>query len=362
MLSLERLEEATDELLAAATVGRDWGAALQRLAVAAGARDVAIIRNRAQQLVAATSTPGFAAVLDAQLKGHAPSNSRPVRVRHDLAPGFRVDHDDYTPEQLASDPFYQEVLRPAGLFWHASARLGGAHDDELVICFKRELRSGPYQHEDARRLDRLLTRLKAAVSLGHRPLEAEARDVSWLLHRHGDPVFEFDARGRVRGTLGFTGCADYPVRLVRDRLVAVDDRQAGHLDQAIAAATAFPQRTALVALKHPQSRAYVLHIFPLRSAAPNVFVSTVAVGVLVGPTLQAGRQPLEQSVIFDLFDMTAREAQLAILISEGLALNEIAARMRITIGTARAHLKKVFEKSDTRRQAELVSLIARFLR
>ncbi|MBV9539200.1 MAG: helix-turn-helix transcriptional regulator [Acidisphaera sp.] len=57
--------------------------------------------------------------------------------------------------------------------------------------------------------------------------------------------------------------------------------------------------------------------------------------------------------------LTPREASLAELLARDMTLAEAAAALRITRENARTHLKRIFSKTETRRQAELVSLILR---
>ena len=57
------------------------------------------------------------------------------------------------------------------------------------------------------------------------------------------------------------------------------------------------------------------------------------------------------------FDLTAAEARLAALLAAGDDLRAAAAKLRITYGTARARLAQIFQKTETRRQAELVRLL-----
>ena len=59
------------------------------------------------------------------------------------------------------------------------------------------------------------------------------------------------------------------------------------------------------------------------------------------------------------FGLTLAEAAVAVEIVEGDGLQAAAARLRISLATARTHLAHVFDKTDTRRQAELVSLLLR---
>ena len=57
------------------------------------------------------------------------------------------------------------------------------------------------------------------------------------------------------------------------------------------------------------------------------------------------------------FGLTPAEAGLAHEITRGDGLSRCAHRLGITISTARSHLKHVFEKTGTKRQAELVRLL-----
>lgn len=58
------------------------------------------------------------------------------------------------------------------------------------------------------------------------------------------------------------------------------------------------------------------------------------------------------------FGLTDAQAKLAIEIARGGGLKACTRRLGIAISTGRSHLKQIFEKTDTRRQAELVRLIS----
>ncbi|GAB5452054.1 MAG: helix-turn-helix transcriptional regulator [Halioglobus sp.] len=64
-------------------------------------------------------------------------------------------------------------------------------------------------------------------------------------------------------------------------------------------------------------------------------------------------------VIGRLFDLTPTEASLALLLSQGLSLDEVSGELGISRNTARAHLRAVFAKTGVSRQAGLVRLILR---
>ena len=60
-----------------------------------------------------------------------------------------------------------------------------------------------------------------------------------------------------------------------------------------------------------------------------------------------------------IFGLTPAEAKLAVLISQGEPLADIAEDFHVSMATARKQLASVFQKTRTHRQADLVALLAR---
>lgn len=58
-----------------------------------------------------------------------------------------------------------------------------------------------------------------------------------------------------------------------------------------------------------------------------------------------------------LFDLTETEAKFASALASGLSLTEAADAQGVRISTARTHLARIFQKTDTRQQSQLVSLL-----
>ena len=61
-----------------------------------------------------------------------------------------------------------------------------------------------------------------------------------------------------------------------------------------------------------------------------------------------------------LFDLTAREAELACRLAHAERLTEAAAQLGVSVKTARHYLEAIFRKTGVRRQAELIALIHGF--
>jgi DNA-binding CsgD family transcriptional regulator len=67
----------------------------------------------------------------------------------------------------------------------------------------------------------------------------------------------------------------------------------------------------------------------------------------------------EQDLAFlqRVFSMTAAEARVSAALTQGKSVEEIARAFGVTLGAIRVHLKRVFSKTGTRRQGELISLL-----
>lgn len=63
------------------------------------------------------------------------------------------------------------------------------------------------------------------------------------------------------------------------------------------------------------------------------------------------------SFLESAFQFTDQERKIAILLAKGMDLKEIAENLKISLHTVRTHLKHIYSKTSTSRQAELVKLL-----
>ena len=360
MLDHVRIQTAADGVVEAALAGEPWDEPLLHLAHAAGARDAVLMRNSPTRMMAAFATPEAAEAVAAFAAGRAPPNSRYARVRIGPRDGFRLDHDDYESEELARDPFYQEFLRPAGLFWHANAVLDSFEGEQLELSFKRRIGHGPYAQRDAEALDAILPDLRAASRIARHMLDAETRGMSRLLKARGLLTVEFDRLARVLATHGESRLSHPPVEIVGRRLVAVDRICQPDLDRAIATALAGGNRQiALAALTGADERRYIMQIHPLPGRARDIFLAASAVAVLIERDRPPARSLAFAQPIARLFGLTEREAEVVCLRAEGMEFTAIARILGISPDTARTYLKFAYDKIGISRQAELAALLNR---
>lgn len=69
------------------------------------------------------------------------------------------------------------------------------------------------------------------------------------------------------------------------------------------------------------------------------------------------RPPLPRGILASLFGLTPTESRIAMALLEGLRSEEIADQMGVSPTTVAFHLRNLFQKTDTHRQADLIALL-----
>jgi DNA-binding CsgD family transcriptional regulator len=146
-------------------------------------------------------------------------------------------------------------------------------------------------------------------------------------------------------------------------LRAAKAAQTSELRRLIVQAAGADQRTpaggALLVDRPSMRAAFQVLISPLRAEIGWVGMAwrTPAVLVLM---IDPERPPVAlENHLRTLFRLTRAEARVACTIATGEGLIEVADSLGMLPSTARTHLHRVFEKTETRRQAELVKLVER---
>jgi DNA-binding CsgD family transcriptional regulator len=99
----------------------------------------------------------------------------------------------------------------------------------------------------------------------------------------------------------------------------------------------------------------VVHVLPLfRTAREMLFGADILVAVT---SVRSENLVPSSSILMGLFDLTASEAGLAAALTAGKSLRSAAAVMGISFGSARTYLGRIFAKTGTNQQSQLVSLL-----
>ncbi len=146
-----------------------------------------------------------------------------------------------------------------------------------------------------------------------------------------------------------------PLGLRRGRITAPSG-----VATALAAALAAPRdglarRGLGVPARRADGAEMVLHVLPLDTARP---LADAAAAIFVAPAAHPPPAPL--AAVAALFGLTPAEVRVLELMCAGRASAEVAAALGVAEATVRTHVLRLFDKTCTHRQAELVRLVASF--
>ena len=234
------------------------------------------------------------------------------------------------------------------------------------VSLLRPGRRGAFDDRDVALMKALSPHLQRALRLHQRivDLECERSAVSDCLDRAAFGVILLDATGRVafcnRYARAILARRD-GLSVVQGELLAASHGETSALRKAIAEAIREPRSldgasTGFLAVSRPSLRR-PLSVFVSTLARPqNIFEEPRAAAALFINDPEAEVET-DASILGRLHGLTQSETRLAGRLMHGDSLEEASKVLEITIGTARTHLKHVFEKTGTGRQGELVRLL-----
>jgi len=234
------------------------------------------------------------------------------------------------------------------------------------IALHRTRKAGRYDAQDIERFALLHRHLQRALAIGVRvgSLGAIERFSQEWLDRSDAAIVLLDHNKRVvflnrraqELQLGGDG-----VRLSAAGISLLNKRDNGRLQSLLAQAlmpassSGAPTGGAMSAARPSGKRAYGIFVAPLSSQSPALALCRPAVCVVITDPAREALPPAQH--LQRLFGLTPAEARLAARLAIGEELRVAAEKLGITYGTARSRLAQLFQKTDTRRQGELVRLL-----
>ena len=273
-------------------------------------------------------------------------------------PGFFVEHDFWTPDQLEGKAIYRDFFRPRGLGWSAGTGLQMPTGDHIVFSVEREHSRGPIERERVEALNALRSHLARSALVSARLGLQRAQGANDALTSMGLPALLLDEKATVIAANRLIEQMVEHVQWRAHNRIALTDGRAGELLWAALAALGHHPESAVRSfpLRDADDRAsMVAHIIPVRRSVHDIFTGSYAVLVLT-PVSAPPAPPLE--LMRSLFDLTPSEARVASGLAVGETLEEIAAAGGVAITTVRSQMRQVLEKTGCARQAEVVSLLA----
>ena len=284
--------------------------------------------------------------------------------------GQVVSTDNLMPyDEYRETPFHQEWARPQGLVDSVSAVLDKSVTGVAFLSILRNEANGRVDGAARRRLGLVVPHVRRAVLIGKTIdlRQAEAASLADTLDGMSAGMLFVDSSGRIThaNAAGRAMTADGNVlRAPLGRLVASDPDVNRALQVIFLAAAngdaAIGVRGVAVPLVARDGERYVAHVLPLSSGARrSAGVGYAAAAVLfVQKAALARRSPSE--AIAKTYRLTAMEVRVLLAIVEVGGAPQVAEMLGIGEGTVKTHLKRLYEKTGARRQADLVKIFAGF--
>ena len=347
----------------------DWDTLLDEIKQFLGASAIALIyHDFKQNLGSVLFARGYnQKYLDLYGSHYAHQNVWLARERDYRRPGTIHIGEHLVPEhQLVRTKFYTEWLQPQDLHHRLCAVLSREQATALFLEAMRPRQRAGFDQGDSERCRLLLPHLQRALRMHRRMAELEVeRDAAFraLDQLPWGVVFVDDHRNRLganrhaqeilvagdgltaRGNTLRAELADETARLDWLLSSALDRTGKGSSNAGGTLSITRPSGA------HPLSVVVVpLHIkreaLGERGPIAAIFVTDP------DTPLDSNEQHLRE-----LYALTAGEARLASCLLQGKSVEEAAAAMGITVNTARAYLKRIYNKTGVRRQPELMRLL-----
>lgn len=342
-----------------------WQSALMQLRALVDARFVSLSLMPAlpdQDSVVITSTLNGIEVINRRIKPHYvinPFNNLPndrmVTVEEFLGKGVWEQSE-----------FYRRQIARTGIRYFMGADIRSSEGVQCVFRVARVKGQQPFSESDKALSEMVLPHLKLAVhirSLLDRT-ESERMVYSNAVERMLIGTIILDEKGIItKISLATQKILDRKdgIEVVNGTLrlhSASENRELQRMiEKALGAAGAEAALfTTALSVSRPSGRAklsILVRPIPLGPISPGVHRPSVAVFI------RDPESPLEtpEDVVRQLFGLTPAEASLALLMANGLSLEEAAEKLDIRKNTARAHLRSIFSKTGVTRQTELVRVL-----
>jgi DNA-binding CsgD family transcriptional regulator len=269
--------------------------------------------------------------------------------------------------ELHKTCFYEEWLQPQGFVDTLQASLDKSATDFVCLCFMRNGESGMFDNAARDRLRLIIPHLRRAVLVGQLVERTTAQAATFgdaldgicaglFLVDAGGQIVHANASGQAMLTQGVL------VRGSGGKLTTHDTSAAKGLNEIFSSAArdragSGPQVGA-VPLTGRGGEHYVAHVLSLSAGARRLAgADDRAVAALF--VQKASRDlPSPHNAIAKLYRLTPTELRVLAGIVQVGGAPEVAEAMGISVSTVKTHLRRLFAKTGTDRQADLVKLVA----
>jgi PAS domain-containing protein/DNA-binding CsgD family transcriptional regulator len=365
MATAAEISAAVSLVYEAALEFERWPRALVHISDLLGGTMAALVKgDRATGCVSTLAIRSYAGAREEYAAHYHAHNIAWQQMAH-LPPGASVvDRELFPREAVRRNVCYGEFLKRLDVHSLLTAILVKDRSFSAVATFGRSQRAGEWEGGHCEIMHLLAPHLRLAADIGQR-LAGSRRSSAGALNALPEGVIILDDAGRVafanRAAEALLVAGD-GLSLRHSKLCASFPADRAVLQAAIAAATTAGvlgrSGRSLVLQRPSLRRPLTVVVAPLEAEAGWFLAHSPAVILFVSDPEQSRFVPLPDQ-LRALFGLTRTEALVAAEIFRGEGLQAAADALGIGATTARTHLQRIFGKTGTRKQAELVRIIAR---
>jgi DNA-binding CsgD family transcriptional regulator len=290
---------------------------------------------------------------------------------------FQLETDDVASpiellphNEFANSFFYTEWLEPQGFVDLLQASLVRSPTDFVRLFFLRKRDSGMGDSSMRERLQLIVPHIRRAALVGQMVDRAavEAATFGNALDGIGAGLFFVDASGRIvhantsgqgmlaqgvlaRGTSGKLAPYDASAEQGLDEIFGITE--SGDPDA--------EPRGGAISLTARDGEHYVAHVLPLTSGSRRQAGASSEAVAAVFVKKAALDMPLPRDIIAKFYKLTPTELRVLFAIVQVGGVPDVAVSMGISPSTVKTHLRRLFAKTGTDRQADLVKLVAGYV-
>jgi DNA-binding CsgD family transcriptional regulator/PAS domain-containing protein len=281
-----------------------------------------------------------------------------------MKPGFVVTNGDVVPvKEFRRTEFYDGWARPQGLCCPVTVVLHRQDDVYCPLTLVRADGAGDATDYERALLDRLAPHLVRAMRVGMQidSLRHQRSAMEAILTHTAIAVLLLDRNQRVvfaNAAAEKLLASGTSLTTIKGTVVSRESRSNRELKKAILEVVARkPDSGAEIKIDRKQGRPLLATVLPL--PAGNQFVPGLESGACCA-VLVCDPESVQESrsnVIARIYGLTPAETRVLDSILSGTGLTHAARQIGVSLTTARTHLQRIFDKTGTGRQAELVNLV-----
>lgn len=365
----QHLSSLLDQLYSAVIRPAEWGAVLVRMCEFFGAEGALLVVEdvAAPQPLWWTSTPAHHEEIAQTYFPRHRLNPWLLAARHRPIPSVSRTESLVPLVELRNSGFYSDCLERVGWLHSLGASLFASGSVYGYLSLLRGPAAGPFDDESLIMAGWLASHLARALRLQHELHLTNNADhgLTDLLLAYDQPIILLGEDHRVV----FANSQAHAILAQADGLTVAQHQLVAHkrtdieklrsVLNAKPVQNTIPRRPLCCAFQRPSGLPRLICRVTRLDSGRVILQGHPVTHMLVLTDPSASPVLLDEPVVA-AFDFTPAELRVARLLLRGLSMSDIASQLVVTLNTIRTHVARLFEKTGTNRQAELVTQLLAF--